>query len=250
MSAFAYWNGSQTIFDSAFFKQWSNAVPDFKVFSKSEVAEVLRIHASEYVELFLDLAIPASQSDICRFVMAYELGGLYTDCHFGFEDAGALRSFMQDCPSHGVVAVENRLFRDIRPADHPLLISGFMFAQRRHPLMLDALFLACENLARHRHREATEGHVEYDIWKLCGPWVLNVAAFENVEQDAPDPRFTSWPKDSYPVLKSKYSETIKIVREEDLPVQRNMFKNFYQNPGTHWSERQISENLFRSTTLC
>ena len=198
----------------------------------------------EYVEMFRALAIPSTQSDICRFAMLYELGGLYTDCHFGFEQADAVRKFLDHCQSRQVVVVENKLFRDVRPTEHHLLISGFMYAAARQELMLEALAIACDNLARHRAREKIEAQVPYDIWSLCGPWVLNVAAYANVVQDAPDPRFIAWDASQFPVVKPKYAAALHVVREEDLPVRRNMHKS-YNKPGRHWSERQVLEPLFR-----
>jgi hypothetical protein len=136
------------------------------------------------------------------------------------------------------------LFRNLRPAEHQLLISGLIYAAARQELIIEALAIACDNLSRHRAKENAEGKFAYDIWSLCGPWVLNVAAYANVTQNAPDPRYFAWDESRFPVVKSKYAAALHVIREEDLPIRRNMYKS-YNRAGRHWSERQMSEPLFR-----
>ncbi|WP_376786385.1 glycosyltransferase [Sphingobium yanoikuyae] len=127
LGAFAYWNSDDAeVFERDFFQKWSQAIPGFAIFSRDDVAAVFNRHMPEYVDMFLDIAIPSPQSDVCRFAMLYEFGGLYTDCHFGFYDTLALQSFFSDCHRHQVAIFLPRLGR---------------LPVRRHVSLLDCCFL-------------------------------------------------------------------------------------------------------------
>ncbi|HWU02732.1 MAG TPA: glycosyltransferase [Novosphingobium sp.] len=246
LPVFCYWNGEDAAYEQAFAQNWASAFPDFRIYGQQDVAQTLRSIAPECVELLTDLRIASAQSDICRYAMLYAHGGLYTDCHFGFDDAEAVRAFVQQAHEHEVVAVENGLYRDVRSADHRLLISGFLFARPGHPLILAALRQLCANLAAYRAQEQAHGWQAYDIWRLCGPWVLNVAAFANVKQDAPDPRWAPWTDRPMPIVRPAYEQGLRIVAEETLPVERNRHKS-YVATSPHWSHRQTRECLFHSS---
>jgi len=244
LPVFAYWNGVGAHYDGAFAGQWRAAFPDFRIYGREEAADHLQAHHPELADLFLDLAIPAAQSDVCRMAMLFAHGGLYTDCHFGFDDEVALRDFVAWAHDHAMVAVDNGLRRDVR--HHQLLINGFLFAQPGHPLLADSLELIFTHLHQQRERERAGDFGPYSIWRLVGPWVLNLAAFANVPMDAPDPHREPWAPEAYPVVKTQYRDALTIVREEDLPVRRNVHRG-YSVAGSHWSERERNEPLFLST---
>ena len=217
---FAYWDDGVGQVEAGFDREWRAVFPQLKVYSREDVAPVLARHLPSRVELFQDVRFPAARSDLCRYLMLYEHGGLYTDCAFGIDVPDGLVSLVGQLGACGMMLVENKLFRDRRPAEHLLLINGFLYAEPRHPLMLDCLRLAFDNLARLRDREASSQRQPYDIWRLTGPWVLNVCAFRNVANGAPDPRHSGWDRADFPVLDPRHADRTMMIREEDLPVGR------------------------------
>ena len=239
---FAYWRGSAPGYCEDSLQSWRAINSDFTIYDEDEVAGALAAEFPDFVDTFRAIAIPSPQSDICRFLMLYLYGGLYVDVHFGYDDKAAMLAFLERARGYDLVAIENGGYRGNRAADHLLLISGFLVAKPRHPAILKALRICMDNLRLQRERERSDEMVPYDIWKLCGPWVLNLALFDGID-DRNDPRFYTPPGATLPVLKPEYACRTLIVPEEDLPAKRNRFKS-YNVAGSHWSERQAKETLF------
>jgi hypothetical protein len=96
--------------------------------------------------------------------------------------------------------------------------------------------MAFRNLNEHWQRERrTKEHVPYDIWTMTGPGLLEHTIC------IPPPAMWELPGGLRPALAGK----VHFVQEgPDAPIVRYRHHS-YSLPGTHWSERQKVERLFR-----
>jgi hypothetical protein len=235
---FAYWAGDDQSKIESFKAHWREAFPDFAVFSDAEVLPLLEKHFPQHVDLFRSIRIPTPKSDIARYLVLYEFGGFYVDCHMGIRDAAGIRRLLATLDEKE--AVFFRLAARYHPASSEItrpLIAGAIVGRPRLPLYLDMVERALSNLANHRRREAKHGYTPYRIYHLVGPGLLTSLIFQTVAgKFVPRPGFLG---------------RALFIDEEDAPVLRNEFKYDYQyKPGSsaHWSEREKSELLFMDRT--
>ena len=230
-SVFAYWGGDDEKDIHDFVRQWHPLFYSVRILKDRDVIFLLQKHFPEHSEWYDYIRIPSVRSDIARFLALFEFGGLYTDCHFGIIDEKGMKEFLRWAQKYDAVFVDNALWREKRRTDELLLITGFMFSQPGYRLLYDTCKSCLNSLSVLRDHELKHGFQTYNIWHVSGPGVLNQKLF------LPGSPFT------YGSFKQCYAKNIMIVKEEELPVKRNVH-NGYRSPNQHWSERQKTERLF------
>jgi hypothetical protein len=228
---FAYWGSEDQSNLEKFVNEWHSVFSHFRVLGDKDIIFLVKKYFPEYVECYTDIKIPAAKSDIARLLVLFEFGGLFTDCHFGIVDGNGMKSFLDWARNYDAVFVDNALHRDSRAADELLLINGFIFSKSNNNLLYDTCKNSLLSLNALRESELRNGFQNYSIWHISGPWVLNKTLFNGTSPF------------KYEGMRAEYARNIAIVKEEHLPVKRNIHKS-YSAPGQHWSERQKTECLF------
>lgn len=230
-SVFAYWAGENTDKISVFHEHWNKSFDDFKIYKDEQVIKLLQKHLPEkFVTLYQQVRIPAAKSDIARLILLFEYGGLYVDCHCGMVDTDAIVQLLSETDRFEGIFLDRRRWQAPRHEDEYYLINSIMFAQPRSKLFFSFLLKAFSGLECQRDLERyMRGYSPYHIGSLSGPEVLNHIALQ--------------PMSNNTEIRLDYREKIKVLREENAPIERDVFRG-YNTVDEHWSQRQLSQKLF------
>ena len=192
---------------------------------------LLERYFPNHVQLYQALRFPTAKSDVARYLLLHEVGGLYVDCHCGIRDVDEIRRLLASLGDVEAVFIDRILSFIPRPPEEHFLLSSIIFSQLRSSLVLMACRQALTNLAWHRQQQREKGHFDYSLYSLCGPKLITAM----VLQPGSFNRDIRW----------DFAGRIKIIPEEIAPIVRNRHRS-YGGPGQHWSERQKVELLFDS----
>jgi mannosyltransferase OCH1-like enzyme len=235
MLMYLFWDKPDQSPIAAAIADWRRHFSAFTVIGDPDVEAMIARHFPEYLDLYRRIRIPTCKSDVAILVSLFEHGGLYVDIHCGVADAGAVRAMVADITNRDIILYNKDFRKDPRPAEALRPLNSVIVAKPRLDLMRDSALMAFRNLARHFEAErAKPGYVEYDIWSLTGPGVL--------EHTICIPPAIRWEP---PLgLRPENEGRVRFVQEgPDAPIRRYMFHT-YNPPGTHWSKRQKTERLF------
>lgn len=222
---------------SACLAAWKGIGVDVDVYGYDEVDRLLRRDFSPAdADLVRRVGISACRSDVARWVLLHEHGGLYVDAHGGpprYPDV--LRHNEDMLRDHDLVLYER--VGELRAQGLNDVCLSVIAARSGTLVVREFVTEMLETLRAHAAREEqAASHVEYNIFELTGGWAAFVHFFDL--DDEADPK----------VLKAEFSESVQVeitVDDEfDEPVDLYRFYD-YRRPGRHWSERQESEPLFR-----
>jgi hypothetical protein len=212
---------------------WRARHLDYVMFSDDAVMPLLERWGPGAASLFRAIGIPACRSDLARLALLHEYGGLYVDAHCGPGSPAALDAVFARLATHELILFDESAH--LAEHRHTWVLNGVLAARVGSELLANLLDQALANLVEHRKREmdAAGRHVDYDIYKLTGPWVLWHEVFDRVAAGgAVKPRYRDrvfiWPfdgaSDSQPVLTYRHGA--------------------YRMSSRHWSRRQLTEPLF------
>jgi len=227
---FTYWTSPEAS-DPPSAESWRSQFPGFKVFGDPDVLPLLESEAHR--ALYSLISIPACKSDIARLVLLREHGGLYVDSHCGPSNQGKLLETVLLLARFDLILFD-RISRE--DAGYLPLVNSAMAARRGTPVLSGLIASAFSNLSRQWELEqATQAYVPYNIFALTGAWDISVQLFDTLAQPIQ--------------LRHAYKQNVFVYE-----MQRGADPGFtlyefyeYRKPGTHWSERQQVERLFKTT---
>ncbi len=213
--------------------EWRALCPDYTVFSEEQVAPLLEPYGDEAATLFRRIRIPACKSDVARLVLLHRYGGLYVDAHCAPGAADQVSLVFDWLRRWDIVLFDESAY--LPEYRHTWLLNG-VFGARAGSDLLDMLIRqAFANLAEHGKRElaSPEAHVEYNIYKLTGPWMIWHAFFERTPIGGE--------------LKGEYRDRVVIWpfdgASDKQPVRTYKYGG-YRTEDALWSRRQLTERLF------
>jgi hypothetical protein len=228
---FAYWEGIDRSPIEPFLAHWREAFPSFRVLGDPEVLGLLETHFPREIDLYRAIRLPTPKSDLARYLALYQEGGLYVDCHMGIKDAAAIERLLGELDRvEAVFVTRSKALPYPIPPDSRPLIAGILFGRPRLQIFLDVVRQALANLAWQRRRELEHGFVPYSLFHLVGPGLLSAM----INQPGSEDRELRW----------DLQDRVRILCEEEAPIQRNVFRSGYAALAPHWSVRQESEPLF------
>jgi hypothetical protein len=212
---------------------WRARHADFMMFSDDAVAPLLERWGPGAASLFRAIGIPACQSDLARLALLHEYGGLYVDAHCAPGSATALEAVFARLATHELILFDESAH--LTTHRHTWILNGVLAARAGSEVLASLMERALANLGEHRKSElaAAGRHLDYDIYKLTGPWILWHEVFDRVVTGGAvkakyRDRIFIWPFDgashSQPVLTYRHGE--------------------YRMSSRHWSRRQLTEPLF------
>jgi hypothetical protein len=232
LGAFSFWVGDDPPRLEPYEAHWREVFPDFRVLGEEDVLGLLETHFPQHIDLYRSIRIPTARSDVARYLGLYERGGLYVDCHMGIQDAGAVRRLLASLDRwEAIFFVRSLALPFKRPPDGRPLITCMIYTRPRLQVLLDVTRQMLSNLAWHQKREAEHGFVPYHLYPLVGPGLLSATIFQ--------------PGSGLRDLRWDLEDRVRVIREEDAPMQRNVFKYLYATDTNHWSLRQEGELLFQ-----
>lgn len=238
LQTFSYWHDDDLRPIGGFLSEMALVSPRHFVLNDAVAISLIQRHfpdRPDFAEAYAALQIPASKADVARYLALYEAGGLYLDVHFGFVDPARVTAFLLDAMRPDVMLVDVSVFISQKPPGFVRVGNTVMACRKGHPLMRETAARALTNIAEKRQRERAVGFEPYHIYRLTGPGLLNDVFF-----DSPYSNGATVP----PRLKPEAGRAW-IAMEDGLPIYRNLNKAAYTRPGSHWSERQRHELLFR-----
>lgn len=236
MSMFSYWDKPDRSPIREFLMEWQTQFSDFRVLGDSDIEAMILEHFPQHLELFRRIRIPTCKSDIAILLGLHCLGGLYVDCHCAIADADAVSRLLADSGDWELVLYNKDFASEPRPVGALRPLNSVMVARRFSPIMLESAAMAFRNLHDHWEVERrAKGHVPYDIWTMTGPGLLEHTIC------IPPPAMWELPGG----LRPAHAGKVRFIQEgPDAPIVR--YRHYsYRLPGTHWSERQKVERLFR-----
>jgi hypothetical protein len=228
---FTFWSGENQPTDAI--SDWSQRSDDVRLFSDVEAEACIRgLVGDDAAKLYKRINIPACKSDVARLALLYEHGGLYVDAHTGTADPWALVQVFERLSRFELIIFDHSEKWDESSRIH--IINTCLAARRESQLVRRFLVAAIENL--HRQAQVQDlGSVDrgYNIAELTGSGVILKNAFVYQSE--------SW------TLKPEFEKLISlyVIWPEYRKLPFHLYKHYrYRRPGSHWSERQLSENLF------
>jgi len=225
---FAYWQGDVSLL-SGFLADWRGHFPGFQLFHDAEIEAILDEIAPRYIKLYRRLRFPATRSDVARFALLFQIGGLYVDCHCGVRSTADIRALFAKLAEFELVVWEHSYIFAPRPKEVMRPITGVMMARPRSEIVRTLLLSGLENLDAHDRREAREGHFEYWPWGMCGAG--NFSRVMNV------------PESGDTKLKPEYEGKMFFSSVDAGPISLYRHKA-YRRPESHWYTRKRTELLF------
>lgn len=225
---FTYWDQTDTSPIDNFINHWIDEGYKLRIIGDDEVLSILEEHFPQFIDKYSKITIPACRSDLARILGLYRYGGLYVDSHCGVVDKEKFNYLYGRLDSYKII-LARQSSRIIEPDAPPRITNAILFARRGYEVLLNVAHSIISNLVRHHDREVAIGFVPYNILDLSGP--VNI---ENFLFDDEKAHFD---------VRSKFSNEILVVNEEDLPVKRYTYPTKLTQ-SRHWSERQKTEPLF------
>lgn len=224
---FAYWHSADLTPIGQTLADWRPHFADFRVVGDAEIIPLVEKYFPEFGDLYPAIHIPQAKADVARLLAMYEWGGLYVDCHYAVADPPGVRRLIGRLREFEAIFVDRD--RSVRKPETHWIINGCMLGRAQSPLFLEMAALAFANLTRQRQDEAAKGFVPYNIFALTGSEVVT----EVLTEPGSDKR----------QIRRDLMDRILIVPEEELPLQRSVWKTYVVN-GMQWHIRQQSEPLF------
>lgn len=229
---FAYWDRPDHTPIAKTLADWQPRFAAFRVIGDAEIVPLLEQYFPEHRDTYLAIRIPQAKSDVARLLALYQWGGLYVDCHFRINEPDGVWRLIRQLNQFEAVFVDRDL--RFRKPDTHWIINGCMLARPKSNILMAAVGEALRNLERQREDEQRQGFVPYNIFVLTGSVVMTAAVTE--------------PGSEQREIRRDLAGRILIVREEELPIQRSVWKD-YISPGSEWHVRQKTERLFAPSPL-
>lgn len=235
---YSFWDKADQKPIAAAIEHWRSFFPEFRVIGDVDIEVMINDHFPQHLTLYRHIRIPACKSDIALWLSLWCHGGLYVDMHCGVVDPDGVRHMLEDLANYEIILYNKAFRKEPRPPEALRPLNSVIVARPGTAIMRRSIKTAFRNLDAHWKLErATAEFVPYDIWSMTGPGVL-------------DSTVCIAPSVSSPlVMRPENQGKVKFVQEEgpDAPIRRALFHT-YNAPGMHWSKRQSSERLFRSTS--
>lgn len=222
---FTYWDSCPEECDDHL-AHWRSCFPNHQVFGPEDAVAALSRSVGDFSKLFESIRIPACRSDVARLALLYVHGGLYVDAHCGISQLSGINAVFDRLNEREVVVCTRWAprFGKIMP------FNGVLWARPGSQLLRSILVEVLDRLEARRSDERRLGFHAYHIWDLSGPGVIWRQLFDVSSYDGS--------------LLPSYIKRVYTLFEDVNPVQRYVFTS-YRRSGTHWSERQEKELLFR-----
>lgn len=224
---FMYWTSTE-LKEPPAAPAWRAIYPKFRVFSDEDV---LPLMPSEFALVFKSIRLPSAKSDIARFFLLREHGGLYIDAHVGPTSPVHLMETLGKLKYYKIILFgQGWTMTKVTDFD---LMNGVVAARPGAPHLDIVIDRMIENVFEQKAKEdATSDYVPYGLFGLTGTYVIIQSYF-----DPAPPR---------PQIKFDLRNDICVHfmnNETDSGFQVAAFYN-YRKPNNHWSERQSHERFF------
>lgn len=210
---------------------WRAIYPNFKVFDDDAVMDLIPSGFTR--RLYQQIVLPAAKSDLARLLLLNQFGGLYVDAHTGPSDPGRLVETFDHLSAYELVIYGKQW--EIKQAHDFNLMNTVILARAKSSLIQMLIDRVSGNLAQQYDKEQSiGGYSPYSLHDLTGTQVIIKSFFEN----------GVWP----PPLAKIFDSKIKIVSMPSAESEGFHIYQFYdyRTPGSHWSEREKVEPLFRA----
>jgi hypothetical protein len=231
---FAYWHSKDHSPILEMVAEWSAFFPQFRIYGDEEILPMIEEIRPDFVDTFLRVRLPTARSDIARYLLLYRFGGLYVDCHCGIGNRDGIMAMFSRLEVFDHIFVDRALSLIPRRPEQHFLLSAIQMSRRNCAHNLAIACQAMENLTWQRQVEEKVGFSDYCLMDLCGPRLLT--------------DMTLQPGSCGREVRRDLASRILIVREEDCPIARNRHRS-YTMKGSHWSQRQTKELLFKLEQL-
>jgi hypothetical protein len=242
---FSYWTTTEPTekmgevlgFPQETLADWVDKYPSFRIFTDSDLGNILPTWGKALPSLFERIRLPACRSDLARLLLLYEHGGVYVDSHTATNSAVRLARVVEMLSSKEAVFFDRH---DLHKQSGDIHLINSVIIGRKNSEVLKLIILkAIQNLEAHDELESlTVDHVPYNIFVLTGPWHISTVVFDR--------------SISANCLRSEHAHNIHIepLRPDDQSWPFKLYQNYsYRKPGKHWSERQSIERLFAPRTI-
>jgi hypothetical protein len=230
-----YWDGETSAVDEAR-EAWKTAGFDVKVFGGADITSILASWKKpDWVDLFDRITIPACRSDVARWILLAEYGGLYVDAHAGPPARLSSVTRVADILKEVELVIFDRV-NDRRLVGLNDVCLGVLAARRGCGVVIGFVALLFESLRQQDMAERESGtYVPYNIFALTGGWAAFVHFFDLSDDQGIRP------------LKEAFAHTVRneVVIEQHSIQPVVLYAHYgYRASGAHWSERQTREQLF------
>ena len=232
---FTYWEGpvekiQPTVDD------WEGVGLPFCVYNDSAVMPILLNRYGPQLARFYQLInIPSCKSDIARFALLEEFGGVYVDSHTGPGNIVSLLKAVGKLKTFELVLFEKD--NEARAAGRGSLVTGVLMSRAKAPIIRTIIEAIQRELEAHYEAETkSDEFVAYNIFAMVGAWRVFVTLWELRQEPYK--------------IKEKYNSDIclKLLVNDPKKSPFVLYKHYqYREPGLHWSERQKVETLFKSS---
>ena len=200
----------------AYTDQWKLKHPEFKhkIWGVSDFVELCDSLGRQDVKYaFLESRFPSMKADIARLMLLEQFGGIWADLRLR-----PLVSVPNELLSENDIIVVEHFASDDLPHPNGLLNNTFIAAIPRHPVVVNALRLAVENVLR---RNGT------NVFRITGPANL-MTSKKSFVLEHPE----------------KCSAIHMLGHNESWGVLWEYCSSSYNSNSRHWSLRQKSESPF------
>ena len=207
---------------------WRALYPEFHVFTDQDVIPLL---PKFFAQVFETIRLPSAKSDIARFFLLREHGGLYLDAHFGPTSPARLLETLDKLSAYSLI-VFGQGWQMTKETDFDLM--NGVIAARKGATTLDLVInRMIKNVLEHKiNEESTSNYVPYNLWGMTGTYVMVQELFD---QAYPRPRVKDHLKNEV------FAHFMKDNLSSGFEISAY---NAYRKPGNHWSERQRTERFF------
>jgi mannosyltransferase OCH1-like enzyme len=218
------------------FSNWKSRFPDYTVFSDQDVIPLLGQWGDDATSIFQDIRIPACKADLGRLVLLYNYGGLYVDAHCAPGPDDQLAAVLARLAQFDLVLFDESFYEE--EYRHTWILNGVLAARAGAPVLARIIDRALTNLRNHKQAErlSSKGLVEYDIYKLTGPWIIWHEIFNRCQ-------ITGGGE-----FKPEYKDLVSIwpfvASKQEQPVIVHHYNEYRKPLEVHWSRRQQKEPLF------
>ncbi|MCJ2034178.1 glycosyltransferase [Methylobacterium sp. J-068] len=207
---------------------WKDFYPEFRVFSDDDVIPLI---PESFVPVYKSIRLPSAKSDIARFFLLREYGGLYVDAHVGPTSPWHLLETLDKLSVYNVI-VFGKGWAMPTEADFDLM-NGVVAARKGAPELDTVIDLMIHNILDQKSKEdATKDYVPYSLFGLTGTYVLVQSYFDQVP---PRPQIKAHLKDKV------FAHFMKDNKRSGFEIASHYT---YRKPNGHWSERQQHERFF------
>lgn len=177
------------------------------------------------------IRLPAAKSDIARFFLLREYGGLYVDAHVGPTDPAKLVNTLEKLSNYNLIVFG--MGWEMKQETDWNLMNGVVAGRRNAPELTLIINRILRNVTTLKTKEDnTSEYVHYHLWSETGTHVLILELFDQVQ---PRPRV----KDRF--RNTVFAHYMKNNHDSGFSISSH---NNYQQQDNHWSKRERSERFF------